>query len=112
VREQTLNVRMLRSILPVEAVPDEWLELLPARAPTLKSVRPAGSDRRAAILVRSAGAGAQAARSASSRMRLAERGAPRSASRPSIADCSSARARARRERTVPIGQPSTLATCS
>jgi anti-sigma factor RsiW len=28
VREQTLNVRMLRSILPVEAVPDEWLELL------------------------------------------------------------------------------------
>jgi anti-sigma factor RsiW len=28
VREQILNVRMLRSILPVEAVPEEWLDLL------------------------------------------------------------------------------------
>jgi anti-sigma factor RsiW len=28
VREQTLNVRLLRSILPIEAVPREWLDLL------------------------------------------------------------------------------------
>jgi anti-sigma factor RsiW len=28
VRAQTLNVRLLRSVLPVEAVPEEWLELL------------------------------------------------------------------------------------
>jgi len=28
VREQTLNVRMLRSVLPVEGVPQEWLDLL------------------------------------------------------------------------------------
>jgi anti-sigma factor RsiW len=28
VREHTLNVRMLRSILPVEGVPQEWLDLL------------------------------------------------------------------------------------
>ncbi len=28
VRAQTLHVRMLRAILPVEKVPQEWLELL------------------------------------------------------------------------------------
>jgi len=28
VRDQTLHVRLLRSILPVEAVPQEWLDLL------------------------------------------------------------------------------------
>lgn len=28
VREQMLNVRLLRSILPVEGVPRDWLELL------------------------------------------------------------------------------------
>ena len=28
VREQILNVRMLRAILPVESVPAEWLKLL------------------------------------------------------------------------------------
>jgi anti-sigma factor RsiW len=28
VREQTLNVRMLRAVLAVEAVPQEWLDLL------------------------------------------------------------------------------------
>jgi len=28
VREQTLNVRMLRAILPVESVPGDWLDLL------------------------------------------------------------------------------------
>lgn len=28
VREQTLNVRLLRSVLPVEAVPQDWLDLL------------------------------------------------------------------------------------
>jgi anti-sigma factor RsiW len=28
VREQTLNVRLLRAVLPVEAVPQEWLDLL------------------------------------------------------------------------------------
>lgn len=31
VREQTLHVRLLRSILPVEAVPQEWLDLLAPR---------------------------------------------------------------------------------
>ena len=30
-REQTLHVRLLRSILPVEAVPQEWLDLLARR---------------------------------------------------------------------------------
>jgi anti-sigma factor RsiW len=28
VREHTLNVRLLRSVLPVETVPKEWLDLL------------------------------------------------------------------------------------
>lgn len=28
VRAQTLNVRMLRSVLPVEGVPQDWLDLL------------------------------------------------------------------------------------
>lgn len=28
VSEQTLNVRLLRAILPVESVPEEWLKLL------------------------------------------------------------------------------------
>jgi anti-sigma factor RsiW len=28
VRAQTLNVRLLRAVLPVEAVPDDWLQLL------------------------------------------------------------------------------------
>jgi anti-sigma factor RsiW len=28
VRELTLNVRLLRSILPVESVPQDWLDLL------------------------------------------------------------------------------------
>ena len=32
VREQILHVGLLRSILPVEAVPEEWLELLARRA--------------------------------------------------------------------------------
>jgi anti-sigma factor RsiW len=32
VREQTLNVRLLRSILPVEGVPQEWLDLLSKRS--------------------------------------------------------------------------------
>jgi len=31
VREQTLHIRLLRSILPVEAVPEEWLDLLARR---------------------------------------------------------------------------------
>ena len=32
VREQTLHVRLLRSILPVEGVPQEWLDLLARRS--------------------------------------------------------------------------------
>ncbi|HEY7609678.1 MAG TPA: hypothetical protein VIF14_10650 [Alphaproteobacteria bacterium] len=28
VREQTLNVRLLRAVLPVESVPADWLDLL------------------------------------------------------------------------------------
>jgi anti-sigma factor RsiW len=28
VREQTLNVRMLRAVLPVESIPQDWLDLL------------------------------------------------------------------------------------
>lgn len=28
VRKQTLHVRMLRAVLPVEALPQEWLDLL------------------------------------------------------------------------------------
>jgi anti-sigma factor RsiW len=28
VREQTLNVRILRAVLPVESVPADWLDLL------------------------------------------------------------------------------------
>ncbi len=31
VRDRTLNVRLLRSILPVEGVPQEWLDLLSKR---------------------------------------------------------------------------------
>jgi anti-sigma factor RsiW len=31
VSEQTLNVRMLRAVLPVESVPEEWLAILSAR---------------------------------------------------------------------------------
>ena len=33
VREHTLNVRMLRSILPVEGVPQDWLDLLAKGGP-------------------------------------------------------------------------------
>jgi anti-sigma factor RsiW len=33
VREHTLNVRMLRSILPVEGVPQDWLDLLAKSGP-------------------------------------------------------------------------------
>jgi len=33
VREHTLNVRMLRSILPVEGVPQDWLDLLSKSGP-------------------------------------------------------------------------------
>ena len=31
VRAQALNVRLLRAVLPVEAVPDDWLRLLSAQ---------------------------------------------------------------------------------
>ena len=33
VRQQTLNVRLLRAILPVEAVPQDWLDLLTKSKP-------------------------------------------------------------------------------
>jgi len=34
VRAQTLNVRLLRAVLPVERVPQDWLDLLSRRKPT------------------------------------------------------------------------------